>query len=187
MKKKIVKPLVIAASVAAIAGIGAVSFAAWGGGTSNKTVTGGNTGHVDTTGFGSGSTTTLSKKLMPHDQPSIESDETKMYDILLVVEGNDVANYEIKGKYTAKNGESDYAWATGSSLKYLIDKNPTATYADSWTTWTPNEANSAAMVGGDTLTKDSWYVHVALVSGEAADMDITLEFSFELAGKTTEP
>lgn len=179
--KKFVKPLVIAASVAAIAGIGAVSFAAWNGGTASKNVSGGTTGHVDTTGFGSGSTASLTDKLMPRDQTGLGTGETTMYNIKLVVEGNDAADYKITGNYTAKKNGSDHTWESGSKLEYLIDNNATATYGTgTWTEWTAS-STAADLVGGDSLTAKDYYVHVALTSEEAGDMDVVLAFAFELA------
>ncbi|MDE5562824.1 MAG: hypothetical protein K2J01_04685 [Clostridiales bacterium] len=191
--KKTVKSLIIAASVAAIAGIGAVSFAAWNGNTQTNNVTGAATGHVDTTGFGDGTTTSLSLQLMPQDQQNIDTtSETTMYDIKLVVVGNDVSGYKIQGKYTAEKDGSAYTWTTATTgddakaagkLEYKIDQSATATYAAGWTTWTPNESNVADLVGGGTLTEGDWYVHVALTSEQAADMDVDLSFSFKLVEK----
>lgn len=185
--KKTVKALVIAASVAAVAGIGAVSFAAWEGGTKTNEVQNGGTGHVDTTGFGTGTMTTLSDKLMPYDQGSTTTGQTKYYDIKLVVEGNDVSNYKIQGYYTATKTSTDYSWENDSELVYLIDQNETATYTGSgWTSWTAATSSSASdadLVGGGTLTAGNWYVHVALDSEEAADMDVTLYFHFVLTAK----
>lgn len=67
--KKTVKSLIIAASVAAIAGIGAVSFAAWSGTGSKNVTTSGNLGDVETVGYASASVTGWSGTLVPYDQP----------------------------------------------------------------------------------------------------------------------
>lgn len=69
--KKTVKSLIIAASVAAIAGIGAVSFAAWNGGNGDKEVTTtGALGDVKVYGFGAATTTAWTGTLVPYDQPA---------------------------------------------------------------------------------------------------------------------
>ena len=187
--KKAVKSLIIAASVAAIAGIGAVSFAAWTGGTKEKTgITTGGTSHVDTTGFGTGSTSSLTDKLMPWNQsnPAASTGETTIYHIKLVVEGNAASSYKIQGKYTAQKDSSNYTWntdGTTSKLVYKIDQVATTAYSGSdWATWTPN-GEYGDLTGGDTLTAGDWYVHVALESEAAADMDVTLTFAFKLETK----
>ncbi len=86
MKKK-VKSLIIAASVAAIAGIGAVSFAAWNNSTNDTANSGSvNTGSVTiNAGFVSADGNAVSmaladtnkSKLMPYDQPgALDTDQT---------------------------------------------------------------------------------------------------------------
>ncbi len=183
-KRKIVKPIVIAASVAAVVGIGAVSFAAWNGTASkDNDVAGGVTGHVDLTGFAATSTTSLTDKLMPQDQSTIGTGETKAYHIKLVIEGNDAANYKIQGSYTAQKDGADYTWASGSSLAYVIDQSATTAYDAAWTTWTPS-ATDADLTYTGTLAAGDYYVHVALVSSASADMDVDLAFSFKLAEKS---
>ncbi len=80
--KKAVKPLIIAASVAAVAGIGAVSFAKWSASTSSQDVTG-KTGIVDTVGAITLVTNSLgapdggtAKLLVPYDQDTGYSSTT---------------------------------------------------------------------------------------------------------------
>lgn len=173
--KKFLKPLVIATSVAAVAGIGAVSFAAWQSGTKTNPVSGATTGHVDTTGFATGSTTSLSKTLLPYNQGSATGNDTLYYDIKLIVEGNDVANYEIKGNFTG---------TLLGKLYYKLDTSETATYEGS--DWTELTTTSTALTGVATLSATTYYVHIALDSNQTqtADMDQSLSFSFELAAKS---
>lgn len=108
-KKKIVKPVVIAASVAAIVGIGAVSFAAWTGDNKNVSTQQGTTGSVTLTGFANATDVSITNAaLVPYDQtegltsnvykmatvslPKITSDD-KVDIKVTVSEGTDVSLY----------------------------------------------------------------------------------------------
>lgn len=68
--KKFVKPLIIVSAVAALAGIGAVSFAAWRTGAADPVKIGGQSDSVDAAysfADGSGSTTITVSTIMPYD------------------------------------------------------------------------------------------------------------------------
>ena len=167
--KKFVKPLIVASAVAAVAGIGAVSFAAWTSGTTTNNVTGGGTGFVSTSGFVSGSTSSLTDKLLPYNQGSPSSGETLYYDILLKVAGNDLGDYKIQGSYTGT--------LTGK-LYYKVDQTESVTYSGSG--WDELTTSAADLNGGDELEAGDWYVHIALDSSDPGDMNQSLSFSFEL-------
>ncbi|MCH5156078.1 MAG: hypothetical protein J1F69_05665 [Clostridiales bacterium] len=135
--KKTVKSLIVAASVAAVAGIGAVSFAAWSG-ASNKTHTieSANTGTVVAVGFADGTTSTgTDKALMPIDQPSITSEsQTYYYVVTLKTSGTDFTGYKIKATTEAVGSSS-----VPTGLKYQVtDSAPTtgaeASLDENWKT-----------------------------------------------------
>ena len=107
--KKTVKSLIVAASVAAIAGIGAVSFAAWSAGDVNPQTAAGSTGNITTTAGAitvSENNITDSVKLVPYDQ--------------VVQVGNNVKMQTFKVKYEGGASADSYTFSmaltAGSSL-----------------------------------------------------------------------
>lgn len=91
--KKFVKPLIIASSVAAIAGIGAVSFAQWSQGTSTPEEVEGSTGTIVVLGDLTATSDLGSKKLVPYDQVDQFDPESmvKEFTITLEYDGDDGA------------------------------------------------------------------------------------------------
>lgn len=96
--KKVVKGLVIAASVAAVVGLGAVSFAKWAGNSNSQATTTGATDTISLIGFETASVTGFTG-LQPYNQndsnttieavaktvalPAVSTNGTETYDILL--------------------------------------------------------------------------------------------------------
>ena len=186
--KKTVKSLVIAASVAAIAGIGAISFAKWDNTAENMTTspTGGNTATITTIGFGEGVTESVDKALVPWDQVEGVNSSTmvNVYNITLPVVGDAIADYKIFATIKA-TAASQKVWA--GTYKVLIDTNPTVTVTSSestWTNWVAVNDNAKTNVTAEstTLTATTYYAHVVLVSSDGAnDMGASLAMTFELA------
>lgn len=81
--KKAIKSLVIAASVAAIAGIGAVSFAAWEDEGIKSGSAGGTLGSITAYGFDSALSETLTGTLMPYDQEDTSGQQVTFWSIEL--------------------------------------------------------------------------------------------------------
>ena len=182
MKKK-VKSLVIAASVAAIAGIGAVSFAAWSSaGQENVAVSGLQSGTVDATkGFTSesGLKAGNGKKLMPIDQPTIDGSsggdtEVYYYTVELtptIIDGN---TYDIKAAVTGTK--------VPTGLKFKVDTTaPTGGASGSASGY--NTLNGAKVV--DSAASGTKYtIQIILDSNDEAYPadsagDFTITFTLE--------
>lgn len=186
--KKTVKSLIIAASVAAVAGIGAVSFAAWSGGGSENVSGSVHSGTITVANFATGSEivasnadiTLANAKLMPIDQTSGELGTNGVYyykATLIVGAGN--------GGKTIKLAASDNA-PTG--LCYHVkgadeSSNPTtgSVASDYWT-----KLNGEADVKTKVEEAATYVVYVALQSGNSdysdnAGKDFTLTFTLENA------
>lgn len=121
--KKIVKSLVIAASVAAVVGVGTVSFAAWTGGEASRSTADLQGGSISAVGFdsiqvfngnetsaiGSGTTPVAMKPLMPYNQNMTSiSDKVTYYVIKLktVPGAGDYSNKAINVKLEAKSEDT---------------------------------------------------------------------------------
>lgn len=176
--KKFVKPLVIAASVAAIAGVGAVSFAAWSTGDPDDLTHGGATGSIKTDAGELGATSNLSDtiKLVPYDQVAQYDSTTmaKMQTInLTYTQGTGAAssNYKFTMALTENNDSLSLYYKLGSASV------PTAqdVTTDGWT---------ALAVGTDvdlTLTSDAATINVILVSTDPDDMSKSYTITFSAA------
>lgn len=179
--KKAVKSLIIAASVAAVAGIGAVSFAEWSG-ASNKThiIDSANTGTIVAVGFADGTTSTgTDKALMPIDQSSIQSDsQTYYYTVTLKTSGTDFTGYKITAKVEAVESSS-----VPTGLKYKVTSSaPTtgsgASLDGTWNTLTGTVDIETAPTDDQTYT-----VYIALDSDNtdyAANAGKNFKITFEL-------
>lgn len=187
--KKVVKPLVIAISIAAAVGVGAVSVAAWSGGSGNTEngVTGGGSAYISFDGFGADATKTLSDKLIPHDQDvGVTAGMVREYIIALPVEGDSIGDYNLKAEYSIDHDRSlsssaklvyKLVWGEGAANAIIADKD---TDISDWAVYSP----SAAVVN-NSLTKDTtYYFHIALVSTDTADRNLDFLFKFTLEKKT---
>lgn len=182
--KKTIKSLVIAASVAAIAGIGAVSFAAWSGAT-NKEVKNEalSTGTVEAVGFAADSTIANNDKaLMPIDQTTINTgSETYFYVATLKTSGTDFTGYKIKVTAAANSGSS-----VPTGLKYKVtDSAPdTGSVASSstlsaWDTLGTSSVDIVTSVADNT----TYTVYIALDSDNSnytANAGKSFKITFEL-------
>lgn len=178
MKKK-VKALVIATSVAAIAGIGAVSFAAWEG---QKTQSTNQSTATITTLAGLATITAPGDELLPYDQPGTPAEgNTTMWNIAVKALG-DVSSYDLNCELTVTPASGK---TFGGTIRVLLDTTATATAPTkenigSWgtalTAGTPTKINTTTLATTDT----TYYAHIVMVSSDATnDMnaDLALEFS----------
>ncbi len=178
MKKKI-KALVIATSVAAVAGIGAVSFAAWSS-TNHETATStGANGAVSLLGF-SANTATGFTGLLPYDQvastdPS-EANKT-MAKIALPTIVDDSKTFDI-------TVTSDASLAATSKMYVCVSDTAPTTFAGAATTeWL--ELNSTGVTFEDfDSTKTNLNAYFVLVSTDTADMNATYNITFKVAEAT---
>lgn len=178
MKKKI-KALVIATSVAAVAGIGAVSFAAWSS-TNHETATStGANGAVSLLGF-SANTATGFTGLLPYDQvASTDPSETNktMAKITLPSVVDDGKTFDI-------TVTSDATLGTGSKLFVCVSESaPTAAFAGAATTeWLEIDADGA--VFEDLTGNGARTAYFVMVSTDTADMSATYNITFKVEEAT---
>ncbi len=172
MKKKIVKPLVIAASVAAIAGIGAVSFAAWSGNSnSNVTSSGNNTGNITMIGFTGTPTLANIEGLLPYNQGS----------------GKTIGSVQLPA-YEANEAYTITVTTTSSLTLYVnvgaeITTAPSATTAEGWKAITAATFDFTVTAAGTTETVNDKYLNIILDSSVSTDMNQTFDITVTLAKK----
>lgn len=191
MKKK-VKSLIIAASVAAVAGIGAVSFAAWNVNVDSAVdATGGALGNVAATvGFvvvSNGAQTpdlTIADKLMPYDQAEadLETGEIQMWTVAL-------ANINVTEKaWTAKlelKSDSE-TLETGSKFYYTVATTaPNHAEAADLANWKElNGTNLVEIANSEAQTLTGYNLYIILDSTNLKDMDKSgFKFTLTLAEK----
>lgn len=177
-KKKLVKPIVIAASVAAVVGIGAVSFAAWNAGGKEITVPGG-TGTVATAGITLLTNNLAAEQnnvLVPYNQnldnsPITDAGKTavKVWQITLV------PNSDVASDYTVKITDNGSAVAN-TALKVFVGESWSAPTGDSLST------TDFKAIGADTaaITPISNVIYIVLDSGVSSDMGKALSIKIEL-------
>lgn len=173
MKKKI-KALIIATSVAAIAGIGAVSFAAWETAGSADLKASETTGtKVIAVGFEDG-TEVVNKglKLMPIDQPSLAEDKTETYFYkvpLTVVAGDtvDFTGYKITATVALpEEAETGDTLPTGLKIAMLTaDPDTGDDFVEFTSNWKALEKDSTVELKTTGITAgDVGVVYIALDS-----------------------
>ncbi|MDE6401400.1 MAG: hypothetical protein K2L54_02180, partial [Clostridiales bacterium] len=175
MKKK-VKSLIIAASVAAIAGIGAVSFAAWQG-TGSQTATGtGATGEINTIGAitvtpssASGTLTSLNA-LYPVDQTG-EYLKYWEFEVTCDTTGTQAVTFKLAGTLT--EGTAEGKTAIGSAALYWSNTTPAAAPADE----TNKLTGTAQEITLDANNKV--YVYLVADNTDAMNAAVSLTFSVE--------
>lgn len=179
--KKTVKSLIIAASVAAVAGIGAVSFAAWqGGNTTNATQTG-TTGNVAVIGTLAVSGATGFDNLVPYDQQTQNTadSDTYQYDastmslmasVIVTYTADTNANGDDVLTYSIDKGDSTL------TLKYTVTAAAETAPAND-ATWTAIGATATEMANFESGQK----VFIRLESTTTADMNerFTITFTVE--------
>lgn len=191
MKKK-VKALVIATSVAAIAGIGAVSFAAWSGGTTTESANG-TTGQVDFLSFNTTAATATISGLLPYDQKGTDALQTTAdktlgsvaFAAITLPSDYEKENYNITVKAVPNTGSGkEIAWTGADSAYTKIYVSATAPTAaiENVTGWEEaSDADGATLtIARETLTPT---IYVIMDSNDSAQMDkeFTLEFTLSAA------
>ncbi len=169
---KTVKGLIIAASVAAVVGIGAVSFAYWQG-TAEPVIINGSTGVIRTIGNLTVTPSTASgtaeamNALFPVDQNQKEGDSYLTYwefTLSSDVTGDDPAVYKLAGVLDTKTSAALY-WSAS-----LPTKSTGAVEGNKL---------SATAVTLSGLTDDTVYVYMVATGTDAMKASITLTFSAE--------
>lgn len=175
--KKFVKPLIIAASVACIGGVGAVSFAAWQNTNHSSVGTDGATGSVSLFGFESNTATGFTD-LMPWDQtgasvvlsadiyksvalPAIEA-ESKTYKIQASSDETLTGTVYIKLATTAPT----------TSVSNVADLT-----TDGWVALTGSLQDVVASATGDT----TYTAYFVLDSNDTADMGQSFNVTISIA------
>ncbi|MDE6294071.1 MAG: hypothetical protein K2L88_05565 [Clostridiales bacterium] len=189
MKKK-VKALIIAASVAAIAGIGAVSFAKWEAGskTAVDTVGGSGLGTVTLSASFDDADATVAKidGLLPYDQG-----DGKTYVVVTLPAITATEDFSVTVTYktalalndTYKGGATAVAGKLYAAKGDLSESMPTENLA---TTEGWKEIGSSCVLGdftaGSAITDAK--ITIALDSDTVTDMGATFELTFTLGAKT---
>lgn len=168
-KNKIVKPLVIATAVAAVAGIAAVSFAEWKGATTDLTVTGSTGEIVTSANITTNSNLSDTVKLVPYDQAQQFSSTTmaKVWIIGLTATSGSLSdyNYSITTESTL-----DLRVFTGTTY---VAPGETGFNLDDWT---------ALSATATTVTLDTNNnVYVILVSTANGDMNQSISVKITAA------
>lgn len=184
--KKTVKSLIVAASVAAIAGIGAVSFAAWSGGNPEDITHSGASGSIVTAAGTLGATSNLSDtvKLVPYDQVAQYSATTmaKMQTInLTYTQGSGAAssNYNFTMALTKNDDSLALYYKLGTATVPTNGGEDYNVTDDGWIAFTLDEDVDL------TLTSDAATINVILVSTATGDMNKSYEITFS-ANEITE-
>ncbi|MDE7463425.1 MAG: hypothetical protein K2M48_00205 [Clostridiales bacterium] len=175
--KKAVKGLVIAASVASVIGIGAVSFAAWeGSGSTSVDVTGNTTGTVSVIGFDKDATVGKVESLMPWDQ----GDGTVVAHYTLPEVTSGTEDYKITVTVTKADGWDGALYVIIDDTASTAASDPTAE-GSAWKTIDGTASVFEFDATGDTAKQ--LYAHVILDSDKSADMNKSYDLTFTLAAQ----
>lgn len=180
--KKFVKPLVVAASVAAIAGIGAVSFAKWTGNHSSATSSGAN-GTVSLLGFNTNTATGFTG-LLPYDQvdsaaPSATNNTLKTISLPTVTPDSKAYDVTVSSSDVATNltkGGKLYVYVGTSAATNDFAGSATAEWKEVDSTGAKFEFASS----DTTLT-----AYFVLTSNDTDEMSATYTLTFAIAEHTT--
>lgn len=176
-KKKLVKPIVIATSVAAVVGIGAVSFAAWSGSDHTSETITGNTDQIATIGditvtpsAASGSALTSLNKLAPVDQSddTMPSGAVKYweFDLSCATTGDQNVKYTISGSLTAGSGD-DATAIGGATLR--------------WSETTPSALTDGTAISSTAANITGTKVYVFLAAEDTDAMNAAISITFSVA------
>ena len=183
--KKFVKPLVIAASVAAIAGIGAVSFAAWSAGNNNtETTTGNETGAVSVLEFDTTKPVALTTALLPIDQNVTDTDKTPVLgSVTFTIKTSE--GYE-KSDFKLNVAIDNIKDSTGAASTLTDGVYVSATAPTDATAATGTKVTAAGVDVEYTITDGATYtLYIWLQSGDTADMNHTFDLVYTLADGDT--
>lgn len=184
--KKKTKALMLAASAVAVAGVAAVSFAAWTGSNSNQAAKA-ETGSAYLFGFSETTTEkTFSGDLVPYDQPN-ETVENGVKVVSLALPTYEVFGaYEIKVTCVQAANLSYYAFVGNQVTAMPAGWNPTSAVGD----WQVVDADGATFSFADAqkgeVAADSTYVNLMLVSDTQNTKDAMNQetsFNIELINK----
>lgn len=177
--KKTVKGLIVASAVAAVVGVGAVSFAAWSGGDTTKTVTDNTTGTVSVIGFGTETTLAKQEKLMPWDQPDAKLNggiKIAKYTLPTVKTNED---YKITVTVDKKNSWDGDLYVIVNSVADTTASDPNAE-GSLWKELNGTDSVFTFDKTGDTAAQH--YAYIILDSNEIlADMGQSYDITFTLA------
>lgn len=177
--KKATKILITAAAVAAVAGVGAVSYAAWSGSAASTATVNGSAGVMATHGeivvtpeTGTGTwdadskTVTMSKALFPNDQDSVPTDGAKFWKFTVTTPttGDATVTYKMSGTMTAATQAT-----TGAALHWSATEPSGKTTAD--TTNVLSGTATSVTLGTDGV------IYVYLTADNTAAMGATIELS----------
>ncbi len=197
--KKATKALIVTASVAAVVGIGAVSFAKWQGG-NTKTSVSGSTDSISLLGFDTAQTATLSDKLQPFDQDTGADATTVtladgLYRSVELKVKDDGKTYNVKAAYdatvTTGSWHGDiYCKVAAAAPTDVIDLSTDGGVASLGTKgWVKlNKGASAETVevdGANTWSTTAPTAYFLLVSSNTEDMNATVTVTLELAEVTS--
>lgn len=175
--KKTVKGLIIAASVAAVVGVGAVSFAAWeGSGKTTVSTATNTTGYVSVIGFANDTQIAEVEELMPWDQGS--GTVVANYALPKVTSGTE--DYKITVTVTKANGWTGALYVIVDGNATLAASDPTAE-GSGWKTIDGTASVFEFDATGDTAAE--LYAHVILDSNKSADMNQSYDLTFKLDKK----
>lgn len=182
--KKAIKGLIIAASVASVIGVGAVSFAAWEGSGNAPVVITGSTGTINTLG---------ALTVTPAD----DTYETKdgaiiMNELYPVDQGSSYLTYWEFTLESEVTGEQSVAYSLKAELT-LTDGETAELY---WIDTAPEPDENGAVTGGTKLTGgtdaltgvengDTIYVYLVASGTDAMKAGITLTFSATAAAESS--
>lgn len=181
--KKILKPLIIAASVACVAGIGAVSYAAWAGSTGGDvTATGNSTGAVTSVAWKDNNPelTISGTNLVPVDQgtgtviltaaiPTFVA--TDAYTITVSLENNNL----VEGKLYVKIADAAVTAPDMSSLEDHDNETVVTALGSDWKEINGTDSVLAVTSGVAANTEVDKYIGIVLVSNSLKDMNKTFD------------
>ncbi len=180
--KKFLKPLIIATSVACVAGIGVVSFAKWEG--DKDQTAAGTTANITTVGLKT--ITAPSDALLPYDQPgdhAAGSGSVEMWKIVVESEG-ETDTYKLTGK-VAKASGSSFAGKIYVKVSATDPAAPDPTTAEAsrfsgWTELTVDSSTATQLVAAGSVAASQNIYVIMDSSVSTTDMDQQLTFTFAL-------
>lgn len=177
--KKFLKPLLIATSVAAVIGVGAVSFAAWEGGSNPSVDVAGKTATISVYGFDSDEVTNPTNNLLPYNQGSDVGGNVRIWSIgLPTITAADATKLQVKFTEASTFDASSKVYVKWSSTDVTSVPSTTDGYQVLSTTATDL---TGATFSANAETQDAGYLVVILDSNKTSDMnkDIKITVSVE--------
>ncbi|MDE6201459.1 MAG: hypothetical protein K2M47_06255 [Clostridiales bacterium] len=170
--KKTVKGLIIAASVAAVVGVSAVSFAAWQAGDAKTQAVAGTTGSINTVGSitvtpgDDMGTLAAMSALYPVDQGA---GYLTYWEFTVTTTGQGAQTVKIEGGLT--EGTADGKTALGAAKLYWTATQPTSAT-------TAVETNEIGTTAKEITLSEDNKVYVYMVAGDTDAMKATIDLTF---------